>query len=61
MSELIAELLLRTAKLVAAGVVALPIYLTAAAVDPTAAGGILAVASYAAGAGVILLFASSPL
>lgn len=61
MSELIAEILLRLAKLLAAAIAALPIYLIATAVDPGSAGGVLAVASYAAGAGVVLLLESSPL
>jgi hypothetical protein len=36
-------------------------YMTASAIDPAAAGATLAVASFAAGAGTILLLESSPL
>lgn len=61
MSELIFEVLLRLLKVAAAAVIALFIYSVATAIDPTAAGATLGVASFAAGAGVILLLESSPL
>lgn len=61
MSELIFELLLRLLKVAAAALLGLLLYLTATALDPAAAGATLAVASYAAGAGTILLLESSPL
>ena len=61
MSELIAELLLRLAKVLAAGLVGVLIYAIATQIDPAASGGLLAVSSLAAGAGVLLLLESSPL
>ena len=61
MSELIFELLLRLLKVAAAALLGLLLYLIATAIDPAAAGATLAVASYAAGAGTILLLESSPL
>ena len=61
MSELIFELLLRLQKAAAAAVLGLLFYMTATAIDPAAAGATLAVASFAAGAGTILLLESSPL
>ena len=61
MSELIFELLLRLLKVAAAALVGLIIYVSATALDPEAAGATLAVASFAAGAGAILLLESSPL
>lgn len=61
MSHLIVEILLRLLKVGIAGLVALLIYTVATSVDPSAAGAILAVASLAAAAGVLLLVESSPL
>ena len=61
MSELIFELLLRLLKVAAAGLIGLLIYMVASSLDPAAAGATLGVASFAAGAGVILLLESSPL
>jgi len=61
MSELIFETLLRLLKVAAAALLGLVIYLAATAIEPAAAGATLAVASFAAGAGVILLLESSPL
>ena len=61
MSELIFELLLRLLKVVAAALIGLLVYMVASSLDPTAAGATLGVASFAAGAGVILLLESSPL
>jgi hypothetical protein len=61
MSELIFELLLRLLKVAAAALAGLLIYTVGSSLDPTAAGATLAVASFAAGAGVILLLESSPL
>lgn len=61
MSELIFELLLRFLKVAAAALIGLLIYVAATAIDPTAAGATLGVASFAAGAGSILLLESSPL
>ncbi|MGA1354461.1 MAG: hypothetical protein ACO32I_06780 [Candidatus Limnocylindrus sp.] len=61
MSELIFELLLRLLKVAAAALIGLLIYVAATAIDPTAAGATLGVASFAAGAGSILLLESSPL
>ena len=61
MSHLIVELLLRLLKVVLAGFVALLIYTVATAVEPTAAGITLAVTSFAAAAGALLLVESSPL
>jgi hypothetical protein len=61
MSELIFELLLRLLKAVAAALLGLLFYMAATAIDPAAAGATLAVASFAAGAGTILLLESSPL
>ena len=61
MSELIFELLLRLLKVAAAALLGLLFYMTATAIDPSAAGATLAVASLAAGAGTILLLESSPL
>jgi len=61
MSELIFEILLRLLKVAAAALLGLVIYLAATAIEPAAAGATLAVASFAAGAGVILLLESSPL
>lgn len=61
MSELIFELLLRLLKVAAAALLGLLFYMTATAIDPAAAGATLAVASFAGGAGTILLLESSPL
>jgi hypothetical protein len=61
MSELIFELLLRLLKVAAAALLGLLFYMAATAIDPAAAGATLAVASFAAGAGTILLLESSPL
>ena len=61
MSELIFELLLRLLKVAAAALLGLLFYMAASAIDPAAAGATLAVASFAAGAGTILLLESSPL
>ena len=61
MSELILELLLRLLKVAAAGLIGLLIYMVGSSLDPAAAGATFGVASFAAGAGVILLLASSPL
>ncbi len=61
MSELIFELFLRLLKVAAAALLGLLFYMTASAIDPAAAGATLAVASFAAGAGTILLLESSPL
>ena len=61
MSELIFELLLRLLKVAAAALLGLLFYMAASAIDPAAAGATLGVASFAAGAGVILLLESSPL
>ncbi len=61
MSDLIFELLLRLLKVAAAALIGLLIYMVASSLDPTAAGATLGVASFAAGAGVILLLESSPL
>jgi hypothetical protein len=61
MSELIFELLLRLLKVAAAALLGLLFYMVATAIDPAAAGATLAVASFAAGAGAILLLESSPL
>ena len=61
MSELIFELLLRLLKVAAAALLGLLFYVAATAIDPAAAGATLAVASFAAGAGTILLLESSPL
>lgn len=61
MSHLIVELLLRLLKVVLAGLLASLIYTVATSVEPSAAGVTLAVASFAAGAGVLLLVESSPL
>jgi hypothetical protein len=61
MSELIFELLLRLLKVAAAALLGLIFYMTATAIDPAAAGATLAVASFAAGAGAVLLLESSPL
>ncbi|NDE80080.1 MAG: hypothetical protein EB037_04045 [Actinobacteria bacterium] len=61
MSELIFELLLRLLRVAAAALIGLLIYVAATAIDPTAAGATLGVASFAAGAGAILLLESSPL
>ena len=61
MSELIFELLLRLAKVAAAALIGLLIYMAATALDQAAAGATLGVASFAAGSGVILLLESSPL
>ena len=61
MSHLIVELLLRLLKVVVAGLLAFLIYTVATSVEPSAAGVTLAVASFAAGAGVLLLVESSPL
>ena len=61
MGELVAEIALRLLKVVAALLIGGLIYLIAASVDPAAAGATLGVASFVAGAGVILLVASSPL
>jgi hypothetical protein len=61
MSELIFELLLRLLKVAAAALLGLLFYMTASAIDPAAAGATLAVASFAAGAGTVLLLESSPL
>lgn len=61
MSELIFELLLRLLKVGAAALLGILIYGVATAVDPSAAGATLAVVSFAAGAGTILLLESSPL
>jgi len=61
MSELIFELLLRLLKLVAAALIGLLIYMAGSSLDPAAAGATLGVASFAAGAGVVLLLESSPL
>jgi hypothetical protein len=61
MSALIFELLLRLLKVAAAALLGLLFYMAATAIDPAAAGATLAVASFAAGAGTILLLESSPL
>jgi hypothetical protein len=61
MSELIFELFLRLLKVAAAALLGLLFYMTATAIDPAAAGATLAVASFAAGAGTVLLLESSPL
>ena len=61
MSELIFELLLRLLKVAAAALLGLLFYMTATAIDPAAAGATLAVASFAAGAGAVLLLESSTL
>ncbi len=61
MSELIFELLLRLLKVAAAVLIGLLIYTVGSSLDPAAAGATLGVASFAAGAGVILLLESSPL
>ena len=61
MSERIFEILLRLLKVAAAALLGLFFYMTATAIDPAAAGATLAVASFAAGAGTILLLESSPL
>lgn len=61
MSELIFELLLRLLKVGAAALLGILIYGVATAVDPSATGATLAVVSFAAGAGTILLLESSPL
>lgn len=61
MSHLIVELLLRLLKVVLAGLLAFLIYTVATSVEPSAAGVTLAVASFAAGAGALLLVESSPL
>ena len=61
MSHLIVELLLRLLKVAAAALLGLLFYMTATAIDPAAAGATLEVASFAAGAGTILLLESSPL
>jgi hypothetical protein len=61
MSELIFELLLRLLKVAAAALIGLLIYVVATAIDPSAAGATLGVASFAAGAGTLLLLESSPL
>jgi hypothetical protein len=61
MSELIFELLLRLLKVAAAALIGLLIYVVATAIDPSAAGAPLGVASFAAGAGTLLLLESSPL
>ena len=61
MSELIFELLLSLLKVAAAALLGLLFYMTATAIDPAAAGATLAVASFAAGAGAVLLLESSPL
>jgi len=61
MSELVFEILLRLLKVAAAAALGLLFYMTATAFDPAAAGATLAVASFAAGAGIILLLESSPL
>lgn len=61
MSELILELLLRLLKVAAAALVGLLFYAAATAIDPAAAGATLAVASFAAGVGTILLLEASPL
>jgi hypothetical protein len=60
-SELIFEILLRLLKVAAAALLGLVIYLAATAIEPAAAGATLAVASFAAGAGAVLLLESSPL
>jgi hypothetical protein len=59
--ELIAELLLRLAKVLAALLLAIPIYLVAIALDPAAAGMPLGLVAYGAAAASLLLLASSPL
>ena len=61
MGELIVELLLRLVKVGAAALIGALIYAVGSGVEPTAAGVTLAVASFVAGAGVILLLESSPL
>lgn len=61
MSELVAEILLRLLKVFAAVLIGGLIYLVASSVDPAAAGATLGVASFVAGAGIILLVESSPL
>jgi len=61
MRELIVEFLLRLLKVAVAALIAVPIYAVATAVDPSSAGATLAVASFAAGAGALLLLESSPL
>ena len=61
MSELIFELFLRLLKVAAAGLLGLLIYMVGSSLDPAAAGATLGVASFAAGAAVILLVESSPL
>lgn len=61
MGELVVELLLRLAKVAAAALLAVPIYLVAVALDPAAAGAPAALLSYAAAAASLLLLASSPL
>ena len=61
MSHLIVELLLRLLKVVLASFVAFLIYMVATAVEPAAAGVTLAVTSFAAAAGALLLVESSPL
>jgi hypothetical protein len=61
MSELIFEVLLRLLKVAAAALIGLLIYVVATAIDPSAAGATLGVASFAAGAGTLLLLESSPL
>lgn len=61
MSHLIVELLLRLLKVGIAGLVALLIYTVATSVEPAAAGVTLAITSFAAAAGALLLVESSPL
>jgi len=61
MSELVFELLLRLLKVAAAALIGLLIYTVATSLDSAASGAVLGVASFAAGAGVILLLESSPL
>ena len=61
MGELIAEILLRLLKVLAAALIGGIVYLVASAIDPAAAGATLGIASFVAGAGVVLLLESSPL
>ena len=61
MGELVAEILLRLLKVLAAVLIGGLIFLVASSVDPGAAGATLGIASFVAGAGVILLLESSPL
>jgi hypothetical protein len=61
MGELVAEILLRLLKVLAAVLLGGLVYLVASSVDPAAAGATLGVASFVAGAGVVLLLESSPL